>query len=110
MIKTDDDNNRNFENDDHDEGASGASGDLFRVSDEDLWPGEATSSTSAGYDGKDDGNVDTKNMMMMMMMTMTMAMKKYTMMTMRVVVAGRVPGGPPLRLGGGGRPDRWSWP
>ena len=27
---------------------AGASGDLFRVSDEDLWPGEAGSSASAG--------------------------------------------------------------
>ena len=69
MIKTNADNNYHFENDDHDEGASGASGDLFRVSDEDLWPGETTSSTSAGYDEKDDGNVDTKN-------TMTMTMTK----------------------------------
>ena len=48
MIKINDDNYPNFDNNDHDEGASGASGDLFRVSDEDLWPGEATSSTSAG--------------------------------------------------------------
>ena len=44
----------NFHHYDDYEGASGASGDLFRVSDEDLWPGEATSSTSAGYDEMDD--------------------------------------------------------
>ena len=53
----------NFDNHD-DKGASGASGDLFRVSDEDLWPGEATSSTSAGYHEEeeiDDDDVDEKD-------------------------------------------------
>ena len=56
-----------FDNHADDEGASGASGDLFRVSDEDLWPGEATSSTSAGYDDEeeeeeiDDDDVDEKD-------------------------------------------------
>ena len=53
IIEADDDNDNHdyLDNHDHDEGASGASGDLFRVSDEELWPGEAMSSTSAGDDG-----------------------------------------------------------